>query len=138
MKLRKTKVQTDYLYVQRISVLRIRVNYINQCEGVSVFSRKQKKIDINVDTTSSTRNFGCISIRSGVTYLPKCTMPAILRRDSTDLPVTKMLNFPSNFISEFLVYYASDATIISYLLQCLPSIDCFINKEDFLFFKNSI
>lgn len=42
----------------------------------------ERRNDINVDTTSSTRNFGCVLIRSGVTYLPKCTIPATSRWDS--------------------------------------------------------
>jgi len=46
------------------------------------FQENKKKTDINVDTTSSTRNFGCILIRSNVTYLPKCTIPAISPRDN--------------------------------------------------------
>lgn len=37
---------------------------------VCQFPRENEKNDINVDTTSNTRNFGCVLIRSGVMYLP--------------------------------------------------------------------
>lgn len=53
--------------------------------------KTKKKLDINVDITSSTRNFGCILIRSDVTYLPKCTILATSLRDN--LTSDKMENF---------------------------------------------
>lgn len=93
----KPKVQTEiiYMYSEFQFSLRVRVNYINhkverkrERERV-VFEKTKKEIDINVDTTSSTRNFGCVLIRSGVTYLPRCTIPATSRRDSRGSPVTR-------------------------------------------------
>jgi len=71
-----------------VSLVRIRVNYTNPRGGVLVFfwengrKKKESKIDINVDTMSSTRNFGCVLVRSDVTYLPRCTIFATSRWDS--------------------------------------------------------
>lgn len=94
---------------------------------MSVFEKKnKKKIDINVDTTSSTRNFGCISIRSGVTYLPKCTIPATSRRDSTGLPVNESVEFPLQFYFRILVVFITpvdDDAIIAHSFVAFTLID---------------